>query len=518
MGELSRADRVIAWIEEYCRVPDGKDAGKPVVLRTWQRDIIRQIYDNPLAITRQAIISFGRKNAKTTLAAMLLLVHLVGPEARMNAQLNSAAQSRAQAAVLFKLAAKMVRLNIDLASHIVVRDATKELFCPEIGTLYTALSAEVKTSFGLSPVFIVHDELGQVRGPVSDLYDALETAMGAHEMPLSIVISTQAANDDDLMSMLIDEAATGADPRTVLSLYTAPEDLDPFDPETQKLANPAYGDFLSVAEVERQAGQAERLPALEPRYRNLILNQRIDAGAPYVTPAIWKACGGPVVEEWPAGATVYAGLDLSQSRDLTAYVEVAWIGDEFHARPWFWIPAEGLADKARRDKASYPIWVKDGQMIACPGKTVDYSFLAQCMKERLATGQIARIAVDGWRWALLKAELERIDVGEEDLALFEKHPQGFRGMEPALTLLDEHLLNERLRHGGHPVLTMCAQNVVAIENATGARMLVKPSKNSTRRIDGIVALAMAASAAGQPMADAPKQVLTDEIILERGLL
>jgi len=136
------------------------------------------IYDNP-AGTRRAIITRGRKNAKTTESAMLLLLHLCGPEAKPNSQLNSAAQSRDQAAILFQLAAKMVRLSADLSAVVTIRDTAKQLHCSELGTLYRALSADASNNLGLSPSFIVHDELGQVRGPRSALYEALETATAA---------------------------------------------------------------------------------------------------------------------------------------------------------------------------------------------------------------------------------------------------------------------------------------------------------------------------------------------------
>src|SRR5690606_23770718 len=145
----------------------------------------------------------------------LLLLHLCGPEARANSQLFSAAQSRDQASILFALAAKTVRMSPELNSVVTVRDTAKQLFCEELGTLYRALSAEASTAYGLSPVFIVHDELGQVRGPRSELYEALETATGAQDSPLSIVISTQAPNPTDLLSVLIDDAKTGADKRVV---------------------------------------------------------------------------------------------------------------------------------------------------------------------------------------------------------------------------------------------------------------------------------------------------------------
>lgn len=131
---MTRAERNIRWIETYCRVPEGRLVGQPVTLREWQKDEIRKIYDNP-AGTRRAIISFGRKNGKTALAAFLLLLHLCGPEARPNSQLFSAAQSREQAAVLFALAAKTVRMSPDLNAVVVVRDTAKQLFCAELGSL-----------------------------------------------------------------------------------------------------------------------------------------------------------------------------------------------------------------------------------------------------------------------------------------------------------------------------------------------------------------------------------------------
>src|SRR5690606_22883852 len=125
--KLTRGQRNVEWIQQYCRVPEGKDVGKPVRLRPWQAKEVLKIYDNP-ARTRRAIISFGRKNAKTTLAAFLLLLHTCGPEARPNSQLNSAAQSKEQAAILFKLAAKIVRMSPDLSGVVVIRDTIKELF------------------------------------------------------------------------------------------------------------------------------------------------------------------------------------------------------------------------------------------------------------------------------------------------------------------------------------------------------------------------------------------------------
>jgi hypothetical protein len=285
---LTRGERNCQWIEANCRIPEGKLVGQPVKLTAQQREWICAIYDTP---TRRFILSMGRKNAKTALSAFLLLLHLVGPEARENSQLYSAAQSRDQAAVLFNLAAKVVRFSPDLATYVQIRESAKSLVCPEIGTVYRALSADASTAMGLSPVFVVHDELGQTRGPRSELYEALETASAAQESPLTIIISTQAPTDADLLSVLIDDALKGGDPRTKVVLYTADEALDPFSEEAIRQANPHFDVFMNRDEVFDQANAAKRMPSAEAGYRNLILNQRIDPTAMFVSRSVWESNG-----------------------------------------------------------------------------------------------------------------------------------------------------------------------------------------------------------------------------------
>jgi phage terminase large subunit-like protein len=481
--KLTRGDRNIAWIESACRVPEGKDVGKPVVLRPWQRRVIKGIYDTP---TRQAIVSFGRKNGKTALAAMLDLLHLCGPEARPNSQLVSAAQSLEQAALLYDLAVKMVRMSPELSGFVVARETIKQLLCPELGTIYKAMSADKATSLGKSPVFAVHDELGQVRGPRSGLYESIETAMGAHEAPLSIVISTQAPTDLDLLSVLIDDAKTGADPEKKLFMFSAPLELDPFSDEAMKAANPAYGDFLNAKETRRTAEDARRMPSRESSYRNLILNQRVSEASPFIPQAIWNACGGEVDDSVFERSPVYVGLDLSSRNDLTALAMVAKDDDDvWHARVEFFAPAAGIVDRATRDRAPYDVWADAGHITATPGASVDYDFVAERLGALCSAHEVALIAYDRWRMDVLKAALGRMGV---ELPL-QEFGQGFKDMSPALDTLEAELLNERIRHGNNPVLKWCASNAMAVKDPAGNRKLDKIK--STGRIDGIVALAMA---------------------------
>jgi phage terminase large subunit-like protein len=478
---LTRGARNIAWIEEHVRIPEGKMVGQPVKLTAKQKRWVKRIYDSP---TRTFILSMARKNAKTALASFLLLLHLCGPEARANSQLYSAAQSRDQAAILFALAAKVVRMSPDLSAVVTIRDTAKQLFCPELGTLYRALSADASTAYGLSPVFIVHDELGQVKGARSELYEALETASAAQESPLSLVISTQAPTDSDLLSLLIDDGLTGADPRIKVELCTAPLDMDPFSEKAIRAANPHFDDFMNQEEVFRQASDAKRMPSREASYRNLILNQRVEARNPFVSRAIWQENGDEPTDL--TGEDVYGGLDLSSVHDLTALVLATAAGD---VHPTFWLPGEGLAEKSRADRVPYDLWAEQGYLQTTPGRAIEYEFIAEHLRGVFDRCNVRAVAFDRWGMRHLKPWLIKAGFTEEELERFIDFGQGFQSMSPAIRALEERLLGKKLRHGNHPVLTMCAANATVQTDPAESRKFVKGKASG--RIDGMVALAMA---------------------------
>lgn len=464
--------------------------GQPVKLRPFQKKDMKKLYDTP---TRQMIISFAKKNGKTGLAAMLLLLHLVGPEAKANSQLFSSAQSIDQAAITFNLGAKMVRMSQELSQHIIVRDHKKELACPELGTLYRALSAEVKTSHGLSPIFVIHDELGQVQGPRSDLYDSLEFGMSAHDNPLSVVISTQAPTDNDLLSILIDDAQTNEDHTIKLSLYTSDPEADPFSVKTIKAANPAFGDFQNASEVLKKAEDARRIPSKESSYRNLILNQRVETSNPFVPISIWKANGGEVDMDWGT-REVYGGLDLSETTDLTSLQLICKVDGLWQVRPYFWLPEVGLREKARADRVPYDLWHDQGYLETTPGKSISYSYVAKLIVELRDQYNLITIGFDRWNMRHFTPWLKDAGMEEEEIEqLFEEFGQGYASMSPALSQFEILLLNEQMRHGSHPVLNMCAANaVVKIDEARNRKL---DKKRSRGRIDGMVALAMAVGVA-----------------------
>lgn len=475
-----RAQRNIAWIHEHLRVPEGRLVGKPVQLSPAQCEWMDLIYGTP---TRMFICSLPRKNGKTSFSAMLVLLHLAGPEAKPNGQLFSAAQSRDQAAVLFALAAKMVRMSAALSQYVRVIDSGKQLICGQLGTVYRALSADASTALGLSPSLVIHDELGAVKGPRSDLYEALETASAAQESPLSVVISTQAPTDADLLSLLIDDAKTGADPRIKVILYSVPIDADPFDEKVLAAAQPNWH-LMNHEEVLKMATDAKRMPSRESSFRNLVANQRVEARNPFISRAIWLENGAEPADI--DGRDVYGGLDLSSVHDLTALVLVSDSGDVV---PTFWLPGDGLAEKSRNDRVPYDLWAEQGYLQTTPGRAIEYEFIAEHMRGVFDRCNVRAMAFDRYNMKHLKPWLVKAGFSDEELGLFIDFGQGFIGMSPAIRTLEENLLNKKMKHGNHPVLTMCMANATVAMDPAENRKFVKGK--TTGRIDGAVGLAMA---------------------------
>lgn len=474
---------------EMLRVPEGAHGGRPLKLRPWQRQLLIDCFDDP--DLRRIIISFARKNGKTALAAMILLATVIGPLARLNSQIYSAAQSRDQAGIVFGLACKMYQMTPELAGLCVIRESKKEIFCPSTGVLYRALSADATTAYGYSPRMTIHDELGQVIGPVSELYDALETASGAQDAPLSIIISTQARSDSDLLSLLIDDGLSGRDPTTKVFLWTTDESLDLQDEDGWQASNPALGDFLNATEFAALAQRAKAMPSFEPAFRNLNLNQRVASDGHFLSPSVWKLNGAMPDESAFEEFDTHIGLDLGARQDLCAAVlSCADDKGDVHVSPYFWTPDGTLSNRAERDKAPYKVWRDMGHLIAVPGVSIDYAYIAQWLIDLSKKCRIASIRFDRWRVDELKRELNRLGyAGDVVAALMVEHGQGFRDMAPAIDRVEQLALQGKLRHGMHPVLTWNVANAVITSDPAGNRKLDKSKR--TGRIDGAVALLMA---------------------------
>jgi len=485
---LKRFEKVVAFLEDLM-VTSGKEAGRKLRLRPFQVEFVKAVYrQGPgrigTRLVRTAVLSMGRKNGKTQLAAALALCHLCGPEVESRGEIYSCANDRFQAAKIFDEMVAMIQRHPFLADRTNICRHRKEIEDFPSGSRYAALTSEPSTKFGLSPSFVVYDELGQADNRA--LFDAMDSALGARKEPLMMVISTQAADDHAPLSQLIDyglQVQRGEidDSSFYLSLHTVPLDADAFDPAMWELANPALGDFRSLPDVERLARQAKRMPVQENSFRNLILNQRVAAEVRFFDRTAWMNCAGE--PKIVPGAKVYAALDLGGTRDLSALIIIQKdIDDVFHVVPYCWLPGD-VEERAAQDHVPYTQWQREGYISAI-GRTTDPEVIARKIAEINGVNPIQCLSFDRWRIADLQRELDAIGCRVPLIP----HGQGFRDMSPAINCLDRLVLQKRIRHGGHPVLTWCALNAIVTRDPAGAIKLDK--SKSTGRIDAVVALAM----------------------------
>ena len=265
----------------------------------------------------------------------------------------------------------MIQFSPELGTLVNVIRSRKELQCDARGTTYRALSADATGAYGLNPSFILHDELGQVRGQKDDLFDALETSTGEQEEPLSLIISTQAATDDDLLSSLIDDALKSGDKTQVCMLYAADGKLDdPFTYDNLKLGNPGLEDFMNPGEVGRAMAKAKRLPETRVSFMNLNMNIRISTNAEFITRDEWDGCKGELIPMEECAA-LYAGMDLSRTRDLTACVVIGVKDGYYYVYPKFWLPEKGLRERSEAQIIPYFDWNQLGYLDTTPGKIID---------------------------------------------------------------------------------------------------------------------------------------------------
>lgn len=155
---------------------------------------------------RTAVLSVGRKNGKSQLAAALCLCHLSGPEAELRGECYAVACTRFQAGRIFNEMVAIITRTPWLNKRINIVRFRKELEDMADGSTFAVLAADVAPVHGLNPSFVCYDELAQV--PSRALYDALSTALGGRAEPLMLVISTQVETG------IRDLAALDPEPRT----------------------------------------------------------------------------------------------------------------------------------------------------------------------------------------------------------------------------------------------------------------------------------------------------------------
>jgi phage terminase large subunit-like protein len=481
----------------------GRWAGQDFRLLDWQvRWIVAPVFglvyrSTGLRVIRTLWVEIPRKNGKSTLCSGLAL-YLLMADREPGAQVYAAAGSRSQASLVFRPARDMAKGSPAIAKALGKGLQTHLLEHPKTGSLFRALAKDAGGQLhGLNVHGAIIDEVHVHKSP--DTIDALETGVGSRSQPLVAFITTADDGADGTVYATKREYLDGLiagtiEDRTffgvVFSVDHTAEGFDPFADATLRAANPGNDITVMMDYLRAKAAEARQSPAQLNRYLRLHLNVRTKQTTRWIGLDDWDVCGQLVnPSEWK-GRVARGGLDLSTASDLTAFVLKS--GDLVH--PMFWLPEEQVEELERRTSVPLSTWAKAGYLRLTEGNVVDYAqvradILAEI--ERLGCS-VASVGYDPWNASETVQQLEAAGLmmvpvrqGYATLSAPAKHLERLiRGSSPA---------DPQLRHGGHPVLRWCADCVEMRSDLNGNIRPVKPDRvKSTKRIDGIVALIMAA--------------------------
>lgn len=500
------------FFDEYLVHIEGPLAGQPFVLEPWQREIVREIFgrkrSDGLRQYRKVFLAIPRGNGKSTFAAGLALFMLL-LDGERSAKVYSAAADKPQAAIVFETAEKMALASPQLKS-LVKPYRNKTMEYPAMGSKYIVLSSDAYTKHGLNPSGIVFDELHTQ--PNRELFDVLQTAMGKRAQPLMIMITTAGYDQNSICYEEWDYAKRVADgviddPTYYARIWAADPADDWTSPAIWRKANPNYGVSVREDFLRRECDRALASPAYQNTFRRLYLNQWTQQETRWIDMAAWDGCGGGALPDL-AGRPCWAGLDLASTTDIAALVlafppqeegEPVWL------LPFFWIPAENMVERERRDRVPYSTWVRQGLVTATPGNVIDYGYIRNQINELAALYDVREVAYDPWNATQLSIELMGDGINMVEMR------QGFASLSGPSKELLRLVLSKGVAHGGNAVLRWMADNTAARQDPAGN---VKPDKaKSTGRIDGIVASVMAIGRAAAADPTGGKSVYEDRGVL-----
>lgn len=478
---MPAAEKVLAFLRTL-PIVSGLKAGETLELLEFQEQFVRGVYGNLDDLGRRrvrlAALSVARGNGKSAILAGLSLAHLLGPMQEPHGECYAAALDREQAGVLYRMTRAYIEAVPWMAARVNIKDWHKEIIDEENASIWRALTSDARKAHGLAPSFWVADEVAQWKS--RELWDNLATGMGKRAQALGVTISTQAADDLHFFSEMLDAEP---DPTVYVQLHTAPDECTLDDRAAWLAANPALGAFLNEEQFADAAARAMRSASFAPSFRLLNLNQRIAAEGRFIEQADWDANGEPFDPIELEGQACYGGLDLSSTRDLTAFS--LWFPEAGKLLTWHWVPNDTIAERVERDRVPYDRWADEGWMERTPGRATDRVAIARRLADVRQSYKVLGIAFDRWRFEDLGKLLSDEGI---DLPLVEFIP-GFKSYAPACDAFERAVLEKRMQHNGNPLMRWQAGNVIVEPDPAGNR---KPTKaKSLDRIDGIVSAIMA---------------------------
>ena len=490
--DKSAADYAVAFIENLCHTK-GTWAGKPFELIDWQEQIIRDLFGtlkpNGYRQFNTAYIEIPKKQGKSELAAAVALLLTCG-DGEERAEVYGCAADRQQAAIVFDVAADMVRMCPALSKRVKILASQKRLIYTPTNSFYQVLSAEAYSKHGFNIHGVVFDELHTQ--PNRKLFDVMTKGSGdARMQPLYFLITTAGTDTHSICYETHQKAkdiieGRKIDPTFYPVIYGADESDDWTDPKVWKKANPSLDITVGIDKVKAACESAKQNPGEENAFRQLRLNQWVKQAVRWMPMEKWDKCAFSVDEDELEGRVCYGGLDLSSTTDITAFVLVFPPLDEedkYIILPYFWIPEDNLTLRVNRDHVPYDVWERQGYLQTTEGNVVHYGFIEQFIERLGERFNIREIAFDRWGAVQMVQNLEGMGFTVVPFG------QGFKDMSPPTKELMKLVLEQKIAHGGHPVLRWNMDNIYIRTDPAGN---IKADKEkSTEKIDGAVATIMA---------------------------
>ncbi len=494
--DVVAAQRAVDFFAKRLRHVEGRWAGHPFLLEPWQHEIVWNVFGWKRADGRRryttVYVEIPRKNGKSTFGAGLAL-KLLTADGEDGAQVYGAAEDRDQAAIIFRIAAAMVRQDRVLRARCEVIDSSKRIIVPGSNSFYRAIPADAEGTHGINAHGVIFDELHTQ--PNRELYDVLTTSQGARLQPLTVFFTTAGFDRSSICGEEHDRAVKVRDgliddPGYLPLIYAADPEADWTDPKTWRAANPSY-DALGVAfqdDLARQAERAKESPAFRNTFLRLHLNVWTRQSTTWLPLERWDASAGTVdLDAIARGRRCTIGAWLASSTELAAVVVLfppEAEGDPYVVHMDTFAPAGRIDALAERDRLPYRRWVDDGWLTLTEGDVIDFDAIRLRIVDRYAK----RFEVDEIACNPRGAVQFMQQLAAEYLRVTEVLP-GFATMSPALNELERLVLSRRIHHGGNDVLRTMVANLAVRHNPNGD---LRPDREgSSGRIEGVTTLLMA---------------------------
>jgi phage terminase large subunit-like protein len=466
---------------------------------------------------RRAYVEIGKGNGKSPLAAGIGHYMLTATK-KLRGEVYSAATDKDQAAILFRDAVEMWRRSPHLYSRLVPsgQNPVWQLTQLQSASFFKPISSEKKGKSGIRPYCALIDEVHE--HPDNSVIEMLRAGTKGNQQALIFEITNSGF---DMQSVCRKEhdysvaVANGDQKNDAWFSYVCAIDKgdDPFKSEKAWLkANPLLGVSIQLEYIREQVREAKGMPSKESLVRRLHFCEWTEAEESWISRASWEAIEADLKIEDYEGEVCYGGLDLSYTKDLSAFAVVFPLdGDRFDAFVYFWKPKQGLQQAVKEDRVPYDLWVKNGYLELTEGRVIKLGPIGQKMSAISDRTQLETVAYDKYRHRELVDDL--LDLGIE-LPMTE-HPQGFRRaktmingklqdnplwMPNSFQELENAITEGRIRVCVNPLMKNNVASAVVRQDPAGTDNRIFDKRRSKARIDGVVALAMAVGvASGKPL-------------------